>query len=141
MLCLGVPCARRLISSSSPIIERYQCGEMQLNEFVDNLAPFLVSRRRNLTPFLVSPLSRRRRILAGHLHSQLRIVLHVRTHIPLAFVPFSFLFGRMSIETIGEAHALGWRIHVRCAFGRHDGMRTIRECLGRAKLDLETLVW
>lgn len=47
----------------------------------------------------------------------------------------------MTVETIGEAYRLGWRIKVRCAFGTRDGMKSIRECMTRADLDLKTLVW
>lgn len=47
----------------------------------------------------------------------------------------------MGVETIGEAYRLGWRIHVRCAWGRQEAMKRVRECLGRAELDLHTLVW
>ncbi len=31
-------------------------------------------------------------------------------------------------ETLGEAHDLGWKVRVRCAFGKRDGMKSIREC-------------
>jgi hypothetical protein len=44
----------------------------------------------------------------------------------------------MGVETIGEAYQLGWRIHVRCAWGRREAMKSVRECLGRAELDLHT---
>ena len=47
----------------------------------------------------------------------------------------------MGIETIGEAYRLGWRIRVRCAWGKRDGMKSIRECLEHYELDLATLVW
>ena len=47
----------------------------------------------------------------------------------------------MSIETLGEAYSAGWRIKVRCAFGKGDGMKKVRECISRAELDMETLVW
>ena len=47
----------------------------------------------------------------------------------------------MTVETIGEAYRLGWRIKVRCAFGTRDGMKSIRECKTRSDLDLKTLVW
>ena len=45
------------------------------------------------------------------------------------------------ISTIGEAHDLGWRISVACAFGKRDGMKSIRECVASVDLDLKTLVW
>lgn len=44
------------------------------------------------------------------------------------------------IETLGEALSLGWHVHMRCAQGRRDGNKSIRECLYRRELDLETLV-
>lgn len=44
------------------------------------------------------------------------------------------------IETIGEAWSLGWRVHMRCAWGKRDGMKSVRECVYRRELDLETLV-
>jgi hypothetical protein len=37
--------------------------------------------------------------------------------------------------------SLGWRIEVRCAWGRRDAMKTIRECKASVQIDLETLVW
>ena len=47
----------------------------------------------------------------------------------------------MPVETLGEAFYSGWRISVRCACGKRDGMKSRRECLYRRELDLETLVW
>jgi hypothetical protein len=47
----------------------------------------------------------------------------------------------MGVETIGEAYMLGWRIHVRCAWGRREAMKSVRGCLGRGELDLRTLIW
>jgi hypothetical protein len=41
----------------------------------------------------------------------------------------------MSIETIGEAHSLGWRVVARC------DSKSSRECIYRKELDMETLVW
>jgi hypothetical protein len=45
------------------------------------------------------------------------------------------------IETIGEARASGMRITARCAWGRREGMKTIRECKTSIRLDLDTLIW
>lgn len=45
------------------------------------------------------------------------------------------------IETLGDALGAGWRVHVRCAFGKRDGMKAIKECVYRAELDMPTLVW
>ena len=47
----------------------------------------------------------------------------------------------MRLETIGEAYMHGWRIHVRCAWGRREAMKSVRGCLGRAELDLQILIW
>jgi hypothetical protein len=46
----------------------------------------------------------------------------------------------MEVETIGVARSLGWRVHMRCAYGQHEGMKSIRECVYRKTLDLDTLV-
>src|SRR4051812_5975297 len=55
--------------------------------------------------------------------------------------PGLFSLRSMSIETLGEAWRLGWRVTARCAFGNRDGMKSIRECIYRAELDMQTLVW
>ena len=49
----------------------------------------------------------------------------------------------MAVETIGEAYSLGWRVTVRCSYGREDGAhsKSSRECINRKELDMETLVW
>ena len=47
----------------------------------------------------------------------------------------------MTVETIGEAYSLGWRIFARCAWGKREAMKSIRECVQRSELDLQTLVW
>src|ERR1700719_181467 len=49
----------------------------------------------------------------------------------------------MAIETLGEACSQGWRVTVRCAYGRSEGPRSqsSRECNYRRELDMETLVW
>jgi hypothetical protein len=44
-------------------------------------------------------------------------------------------------KTFGEAFSLGWRITARCAWGRREGMKSIRQCNARYDLDLETLIW
>ena len=41
----------------------------------------------------------------------------------------------------GEALSYGWRVTARCAHGKRDGMKSIKECVYRAELDMETLVW
>jgi hypothetical protein len=45
------------------------------------------------------------------------------------------------ISTIGESWDQGWKITVRCAWGKRDAMKSIRECIASVDLDLETLVW
>ena len=47
----------------------------------------------------------------------------------------------MSVETLGEAWQLGWRVTARCDFGKKDAMKSIRECVYSAELDMRTLVW
>jgi hypothetical protein len=47
----------------------------------------------------------------------------------------------MTIETIGEAYQLGWRVTARCSAGKPGGMHRYRECVYSAELDLGTLVW
>src|SRR3954469_24493757 len=42
----------------------------------------------------------------------------------------------MATETLGEAWRLGWKLTARCAFGKRDGMKSIRECSYRAPLDM-----
>lgn len=47
----------------------------------------------------------------------------------------------MTVETLGEAWSMGWRITASCALGTRDGMKSIRECHNRFELDLATLIW
>lgn len=47
----------------------------------------------------------------------------------------------MAVETIGEAYRAGWRIIARCAWGKREAMKSIRECKASLALDLATLVW
>jgi len=49
----------------------------------------------------------------------------------------------MVVETIGKVFSLGWRVTVRCSYGRSDGpsSKSSRECHYRKELDIETLVW
>jgi hypothetical protein len=44
-------------------------------------------------------------------------------------------------ETLGQAYDQGWRVRVRCAYGKRDAMKSIRECKFNAYLDLPTLLW
>ena len=41
----------------------------------------------------------------------------------------------VAIETLGEALSYGWRVTARCAHGKRDGMKSIKECVYRAELD------
>lgn len=45
------------------------------------------------------------------------------------------------VSTLGEAWDAGWRIRVKCAWGKRDGMKSIRECVDSAELDMASLVW
>jgi hypothetical protein len=44
----------------------------------------------------------------------------------------------MAIETIGEAWQLGWRITARCAWGKRDGMKSVRPCVYSYDLGVDT---
>ena len=46
----------------------------------------------------------------------------------------------MSVETLGEAYSLGWRIDMRCLHDGREGMKRKRDCGFRASLDMQTLV-
>jgi hypothetical protein len=46
----------------------------------------------------------------------------------------------MEVETIGVARSLGWKVHMRCANGYRQETRSMRRCVYRKQLDLETLV-
>jgi len=35
----------------------------------------------------------------------------------------------MAIETLGDAFQAGWSIRARCAWGRREGLKSIRECV------------
>ena len=49
----------------------------------------------------------------------------------------------MAGETLGAACSQGWRVTVRCSYGRSESPRSqsSRECGYRKELDMETLVW
>ena len=46
----------------------------------------------------------------------------------------------MEVETLGVARSLGWKVHMRCANGYRRETRSMRKCVYRKQLDLETLV-
>ena len=48
---------------------------------------------------------------------------------------------KMRADTLGKAYQSGWRVRVRCAQGKRSGMKSIRECLCDAELDMASLVW
>jgi hypothetical protein len=45
-----------------------------------------------------------------------------------------------SAKTLGVARSLGWKVHMRCANGYRQETRSMRRCVYRKRLDLETLV-
>jgi len=46
----------------------------------------------------------------------------------------------MEVETLGMARSLGWKVHMRCTQGYREGTRSMRRCIYRKQLDLDTLV-
>ena len=46
----------------------------------------------------------------------------------------------MEVETLGVARSLSWKVHMRCAHGYRESTRSIRKCVYRKQLDLDTLV-
>ena len=46
----------------------------------------------------------------------------------------------MEVETLGVARSLGWKVHMRCTNGYRESTRSMRRCVYRKQLDLETLV-
>lgn len=46
----------------------------------------------------------------------------------------------MQIETLGDALTHSVKIHMRCAYGNREGLKTIRECQFKTVLDNLTLV-
>ena len=46
----------------------------------------------------------------------------------------------MSVETLGEAWTLSWKIHIRCLYDGREGMKHKRACGFRQELDMMTLV-
>jgi hypothetical protein len=48
-------------------------------------------------------------------------------------------FVLMEVETLGIARSLGWKVHMRCN-GYWEATRSMRRCVDRRQLDLETLV-
>jgi hypothetical protein len=50
------------------------------------------------------------------------------------------MFVLMEVETLGVARSLGWKVHMRCANGYRLETCSMRRCVYRKQLDLETLV-
>jgi hypothetical protein len=44
------------------------------------------------------------------------------------------------VETLGVPRSLGWKVHMRCTNGYREETRSMRKCVYRKQLDLETLV-
>jgi hypothetical protein len=49
-------------------------------------------------------------------------------------------FVLMEVDTLGAARSLGWKVHMRCADGYREGTKSMRRCVYRKQLDLDTLV-
>jgi hypothetical protein len=49
-------------------------------------------------------------------------------------------FVLMAVETLGVARSLGSKVHMRCTAGYRESTRSMRRCVYRKQLDLETLV-
>jgi hypothetical protein len=47
----------------------------------------------------------------------------------------------MEIETLGEAWNHSVKLTARCAWGRREGLKSIRECANRYELDVYSLLW
>lgn len=45
------------------------------------------------------------------------------------------------IETLGQARDNGWKITARCAWGRREATKSVRECKASIRFDLDTLIW
>jgi hypothetical protein len=59
---------------------------------------------------------------------------------PLTGLTECSTFVLMEVETLGVARSLGWKVHMRCANGYRLETRSMRKCVYRKQLDLETLV-
>jgi hypothetical protein len=46
----------------------------------------------------------------------------------------------VEVETLGVARSLSWKVHMRCAKGYRESTKSIRRCVYRKQLDLDTLV-
>lgn len=48
---------------------------------------------------------------------------------------------RQMVSTLGEALDQNWKVSAHCAAGKREAMKSVRACIKRSELDLETLVW
>ena len=46
----------------------------------------------------------------------------------------------MEVETLGIARNLAWKVHMRCSDGYREGTKSMRRCIYRRQLDIDTLV-
>jgi hypothetical protein len=44
------------------------------------------------------------------------------------------------VEALGIARSLAWKVHMRCSDGYREGTKSIRRCVYRKQLDIDTLV-
>jgi hypothetical protein len=54
--------------------------------------------------------------------------------------PFCYIFVLMEADTLGVARSLGQKVRMRCANGYRESTKSMRRCVYRKQLDLETLV-
>ena len=64
-----------------------------------------------------------------------------RTTYAVLYLFSKFVKWLAMVATQGEACSSSWRIRVRCAGGRRDGLKSVLECVHAAELELETLLW
>lgn len=79
---------------------------------------------------------------AGHIPPVLQNALRAAAPLALGIDSSVQMFSlcSMAVETLGEAWSAGWGITIRCAWGKREAMKSVRECTYRKALDLETLV-
>src|SRR5277367_3172140 len=74
-------------------------------------------------------MSRRAMLRKWEVGKELAVAHILVSHRIMAFSPSS-----------GVARSLGWKVHMRCANGYREETRSMRRCVYRRQLDLETLV-
>jgi hypothetical protein len=45
------------------------------------------------------------------------------------------------METLHDVWTSGARLYARCAWGRREGLKSVRACIGNAELDVASLLW